>query len=89
MNLVILEYVLLKSVRNQCFTINFVISLYCNLIDPALGMLLLVFLCVCVSSEMVELFPSALSVSNSTTLQTVSWPSGAFHNNDLKLLSLK
>ena len=34
-------------------------------VDPVLGMSLLVFLCVYVFGELVELFPSALSLTNS------------------------
>ena len=58
--------------------------------DPALGMSLLVFLGVDMFIELVALFPSALSETNSQPfLLNVSWSSGSLCNNGLKLVFLK
>ena len=61
-----------------------------DVIDPVLGMSLLVFLGIDVLGELVELFSSALSVTISQPLSvTVSLPSGSLLNNGLKLVFLK
>ena len=59
-------------------------------VDPVLDMSLSVFLGVDVFGELVAVFPSALSLTNSQPLSlTVSWSSGSLYNNGLKLVFLK